>query len=335
MSAQQYYGSLEATLCEADASMSDAGAKKEEGACVSRSRSRHAMTLVQCRGCTGSIPKDAKFCSECGAANAAIKFRRKAESALGADAQAIIQAINLNTDNTIGKLKEELKADITTMIDSKVAEALEPISRRLEKLEKNASKRASSAPPSEWTPTYLDIKGFVDKFEEAAEMGVTRDEAKALLASIKEAMPPDLQQSMGDTELRHERNFSIRIPALTDIRQLQTKVKKYLAQNNWKGRDLFVTLEKSPDDKRRYEAMGKIKRMLEKETATKLTDYVVRIFWGQDMSAFLEGPSNTEFIAHVAEDGGIQWDAEGLRLLGCANEKAVRLKLLAASRRFR
>eukprot|EP00973_Karenia_brevis_P076121 10572977-Karenia_brevis.AAC.1 len=84
--------------------------------------------------------------------------------------------------------------------------------------------------------------------------------------------------------------------------------------------------------------MGKVKRMLEKEVETRMQEYNVRVFWGQDMEAYLEHKDPTQascLIAHVVEDGSIQWDHEGLRLIACPNASAAKPKILAASRRFR
>ena len=78
--------------------------------------------------------------------------------------------------------------------------------------------------------------------------------------------------------------------------------------------------------------------MLEAETQDRLKDYTPRVFWGRDMSAFLEAIDASKggtLVAQVNDDGSIEWDTEGLALLGCANETAARLKLMKASRRLR
>ena len=100
-------------------------------------------------------------------------------------------------------------------------------------------------------------------------------------------------------------------------------------------RDLYVTIEKSPEMKKVYGTMGKLKNFLEKEVETTLKDYIVKIFWGREMLAFLEDSTGTpQEIAHVTEIG-VTWDAEGLKLLKCANPKIADMKMLSSSRRFR
>ena len=75
--------------------------------------------------------------------------------------------------------------------------------------------------------------------------------------------------------------------------------------------------------------------MLEKEVSTNPRNHTVRIFWGRDMTVFLEGAESTSLIAQVNERGAIDWDADGLRLIGCTNENAVKLKTTVASQRKR
>eukprot|EP00973_Karenia_brevis_P086409 11980843-Karenia_brevis.AAC.1 len=66
------------------------------------------------------------------------------------------------------------------MIDSKVDKALKPLSDRLDKLEKSmagsAVRRVISAPPGQFTPAYLEVKGFADRFEEASSSGITKEQ---------------------------------------------------------------------------------------------------------------------------------------------------------------
>ena len=76
---------------------------------------------------------------------------------------------------------------------------------------------------------------------------------------------------------------------------------------------------------------------LEKEVGENpnVSGFSVRVFWGRDVSAFLEGPVGTAltFMAQVMEGGRIEWDADGLCLIGCTTEHAVRLKMIVATRR--
>ena len=82
-----------------------------------------------------------------------------------------------------------------------------------------------------------------------------------------------------------------------------------------------------------------MKNILEKDVETKLIDYNVRIFWEPDMCAFLEGrTADTKGAVHIADidiSGGIDWDKTGLQVLGCLDENAAKLKMLASQRRTR
>lgn len=67
-------------------------------------------------------------------------------------------------------LQEQIKIIVTTVVDT-------PIGERIERLEKYASRQASSALPQSFTPSLLEIKGFVDSFEEIETKGVTNEQA--------------------------------------------------------------------------------------------------------------------------------------------------------------
>ena len=61
---------------------------------------------------------------------------------------SISATMNKNTDAKIDQMKRDLKSDVEKMIISKVAEAMEPLGRRLDTLEKvvGSARRAASAP---------------------------------------------------------------------------------------------------------------------------------------------------------------------------------------------
>ncbi|CAK0849587.1 unnamed protein product, partial [Prorocentrum cordatum] len=243
--------------------------------------------------------------------------------------------------------QEMLDEKLESLVESKIASRLQPLIDRLERFEKSAAVRASSAPPAPSVPAFLEIKGFVDNFESAAASGITPDEAKVLVAKLKGVTPEDRCEHVGEAETREGgRNFAVKVYVSQSINKVFSLWKAQLRreENEWKGRELFAAIEKSPKQKLKYDAMGKVKRMLEKEVATNLPNYKVRIFWGWDMCAYLEpqgasmgqqGQASVAFIAHVEEDGAIEWDPEGLRVLGCPNTDAARLKVMAASIRGR
>ena len=57
------------------------------------------------------------------------------------------------------------------------------------------------------------------------------------------------------------------------------------------------------------------------------------------MCEFLEGrTADTKGAVHIADidiSGGIDWDKTGLQVLGCLDENAAKLKMLASQRRTR
>ena len=82
------------------------------------------------------------------------------------------------------KCEELLDKKLDTLLDAKIIKALDPINKRLDVLEKATRHRSSSAPPS-FVPSFLEVKVFVDKFEDAA---THRVQADTLFQAIKAAI---------------------------------------------------------------------------------------------------------------------------------------------------
>ena len=176
------------------------------------------------------------------------------------------------------KFEKLMDDKLDAMLDAKISKALEPITKRLENLEKTASRRSNSAPPCAFVPSYLEATGFVDSFEEAATEGVTREKAEAFVTILRNAIPDKHRDAIGEIELRAERNFAIKVPISENIREIFSLIKKCLVEKKFEERELFATLEKSSEDKKKYE--NKVNQMLEKEVSTNLRNHTVRIFWG-------------------------------------------------------
>ena len=154
------------------------------------------------------------------------------------------------------KFEDMLDKCLETHVESKIAKALEPINKRLDALEKRASaNRASSAPPSEFVPNF-EIKGFVDKFEEAWEKGMTKDKASELVEKLKECSPEELKDCVGDIELKGERNFAVKVMINDKVNRVHSRWKKFLRENPVGRRDLFVTAQRSPEKKQQYDSLG-------------------------------------------------------------------------------
>ena len=90
----------------------------------------------------------------------------------------------------------------------------------------------------------------------------------------------------------------------------------HLKHNMWEGRELFTTLERTHENKAKYNTLGKVKSMLEnlKETQAEFKEYTVRIFWGSDMCAYLEDPRGAPQLIAEVTTSGVDWDPQSLLL---------------------
>ena len=73
---------------------------------------------------------------------------------------------------------------------------------------------------------------------------------------------PATQESIGNAETYGDRSFSIKVPVHDHISEVNRVWRFHLKSNLWEGRELFTTLEKTPEKKAKYNTLGKIKNML-------------------------------------------------------------------------
>ena len=195
-----------------------------------------------------------------------------------------------------------------------------------------------SAPPARFEPTYVDIKGFVDNFAQASTHGVTPERAKEIIEILKGQLSENLRESVGELGALRPKSFSIRVPIIGNMSESAHEWRAHLRANPVNGRDLYLTVERSPEEKKKYAGLGKIRRYLEQEVkraGSPVEGFNVRVFWGRDMCAYVENTSGEpHFIAEVT-DTGANWDPDGLKLLQCTSQKQANHKVLVASSTFR
>ena len=117
------------------------------------------MATTNCVECNYAIPKGTKFCGSCGADNSDQKgkLRKTSSGDLGADAMAIINAINGNTDQKVGELSKEVKtmgkdveqiksdvANTNTRLDT-TNERLDKSDKRIDALEQRMKSNVKDA----------------------------------------------------------------------------------------------------------------------------------------------------------------------------------------------
>ena len=114
-------------------------------------RIHFAMATIVCSNCKANIFKGVKFCNECGMESSG-EPGKQCRTQVGTDAQAIIAAVNANTDKKIDALKSDIKT-----LGSEVQDLKNVVADTNTRMDKN--------------------EGRMDSFE--AEISKVRDELQA------------------------------------------------------------------------------------------------------------------------------------------------------------
>ena len=113
--------------------------------------------------------------------------------------ERLIQA----TKNEIAPIKEKL-GEVDTRL-GKVETKQDEFEKRLVSLE-----QGGQTPNATFKPSFVDIKGFCD-YKDRKTKGVDRPEASKLVLMLKDSLPDDLKQYVGDINLTGIKSFSIRV----------------------------------------------------------------------------------------------------------------------------
>jgi len=135
----------------------------------------------------------------------------------------------------------------------------------------SSSSLPSSAGSSPWTASFLRIRNFCE-IAEAREKGIKREDAELLVASLQERLPASLKGHVLPLRLRFARNAEIQVPVkggvvseVLDYWNAALREDSTLEYGPAEGpkRRLYVVPERSPEDKPRYAAMGRMRKALE------------------------------------------------------------------------
>lgn len=121
-------------------------------------------------------------------------------------------------DNAAEKICEKAADLAAQKIDAKCLPMFRQLEEKLDsavamskkmdiQMQKSASMRSSSCPTGTFVPNYVEIKGFVDRFEDAKTSGVTHEQASELVRQVKGSLPEPLQANISDFELRGQKSF--------------------------------------------------------------------------------------------------------------------------------
>ena len=93
--------------------------------------------------------------------------------------------------------------------------------------------------------------------------------------------------------------------------------------NDYHGKELFCTLQKSPERERRNGVLGRAKAWCQTQIKDRM-GMSVRLFWFPDFTVFVEDDSeNAVLICSVEEDLTVQFDEDGAKQIGFENAEAA------------
>jgi len=190
--------------------------------------------------------------------------------------------------------------------------------------------RDEGGPSDGFTPTYLEIKGFCE-WEERKKKGATRKDADDLMALLTPALPEELQDKIGKPQLRGLRNYSIKIGVDPEfIWEIKGIWKEQIEEGvvvGPQGREIFVTVEKSPEQKKKNGIMGKLVDFAKDKSIES-----IKAFWAPDYAVYAEfdGGLPPQLIASLSSEGVIMWEDDCGTVLNLGDEGVAE-----AFRRFR
>ena len=163
---------------------------------------------------------------------------------------------------------------------TKIDTRLDKHDSRLTVLEDAMKKSGEASRSASFVPTYFDIRGFCT-WENRRSQGISRPQALDLVKNLKAQIPEDLQGKIGDIEVRgscvHKFIVHVTPPFATEIAVL---VKELLVQGGtgaqFNGNDVFTTVQKAPEEQRRFEAGGRARAFLETKSKEKDPGATVR-----------------------------------------------------------
>lgn len=234
--------------------------------------------------------------------------------------------INSHTDETVGKLRKDVEKQFVTVngrMDG-IEVKYNSLAERMKQMEQGASQN----PGGSFKPKYVDVKNFCEWKDKAAN-GIDRTEAAKIYQALKATLTPDLQDKVGEFSLRSSKNNSMRVPIEpTVIDEIRNSWNDHLKapSNNYKGRELFVTSQRPPEEDKRYAALGKVTDFVESEIDHT---YNVRTFWKPDFQVVAEcDDKHPIFIAAVLPDSSVVWDPIGIKTINKESSEIASAALL-------
>ena len=194
---------------------------------------------------------------------------------------------------------------------------------------------SSSSSSTTWQPTYLEVKGFCE-YEQVSQKGITRSEASALIGKLLGILPEELKAHVKEFQLRAAKNYAVRVPVTPEyLREIANTWSDELKDPKNKtpdGKLLFITVQRPPTVQKRFSITGKLKEFTQENCDGQSN---VRPTFKPDFAVFVEPDGGTAAveIGRVAEDGTVQWAADGIRLIGMTNASQASEKFAGFKRK--
>eukprot|EP00930_Biecheleria_cincta_P039727 TRINITY_DN27283_c0_g3_i1.p2 TRINITY_DN27283_c0_g3~~TRINITY_DN27283_c0_g3_i1.p2 ORF type:complete len:267 (-),score=55.90 TRINITY_DN27283_c0_g3_i1:3056-3856(-) len=178
---------------------------------------------------------------------------------------------------------------------------------------------------ADFHPKFVEVKGFCS-WSERLELCATRADAEQLMALLVLLLPEQLRSSVKPVQLRGLRNFSIQIPVEPSvIREVKGIWSDHLKTGSIHGpnkAELYITLQKSPAQRTKYGAMGKLFEFI-RNTHIKETGQF-RAFGAPDFSIYSKKNQGAPvLVAHLDAANNVVWSDTCQTVMGLSAEDAA------------
>ena len=235
-------------------------------------------------------------------------------------------------DRLLNRFRQIIRDENKVIVDSfeKCFVAMETrqaqLESRVEELERKLGRNpgAFAQQAENFAPEIVEVKGFCS-WDERLAKGATRSHAEQLMALLIPLLPDQLKPRVKPFQLRGLRNYSIKIRIESSIiREVKGIWSDQLKSGTVHGpgnKELYVTLQKSPTQRTRYAAMGKLYEFA-RTTHIKESGNL-RVLWAPDFSIYLEPNQGAAMlIAHLDVGNTAVWTDQCLQALGFSADEA-------------
>ena len=214
-------------------------------------------------------------------------------------------------------VKEENKtiADAFDKRMTAIESRQEQLEHRIEKIELKLGRSPGEANvradvTTSFKPSFVEVKGFCS-WSERLSKGASRADAAELMSMLTPLLPTDLQQHVGLFTLRGLRNYSVQIPVdsnfIREIKGIWSDAMKAKQVTGPNACELFITMQKSPQQQRKYAAMGRLFEFVKSHGQEK--GIGVKAFWAPDFCIYAE-PKDAPpvLLASLDQDNNVKWE---------------------------